>query len=275
MAVQQTQVLPAPFLGDISKQYAKELGSVTAAPLDTSQFAPTVAGQTDLQKQATTLAGTQGKGIGAFEQYLTAAEPYTGPDAYKQFMSPYQQQVIDATMTSFDKQAAQQRRGISDRAKQAGAYGGARHGIAESEYDAASDMNRALMESQMLQQGYGQAQAGAQQAFQQQQGLAGLVPSLYQQDISTLGRVGAADQAQEQAGLDATREAARMKAYEPYERLGYLGSGVTGLLGGYPGQYQSTVTPNPTPMQTALGLGVAGAGIYGALGQGYAGFQGT
>ena len=265
MAVQQTQILPAPFLGDISKQYAKDLGSVTAAPLDTSQFAPTVAGQTGLQQQATTLAGTPGKGIGAFEQYLTAAEPYAGPDAYKQFMSPYQQQVIDATMTSFDKQAAMQRRGISDRAVQAGAYGGARHGIAGSEYDAASDMNRALMQSQLLQQGFGQGQAGAAQAFGQQQGLAGLVPSLYQQDISQLGRVGAVDQAQAQAEADATREGARMEAYEPYERLGYLGTGVTGLLGGYPGQYQSQVTPNPTPLQSALGIASTGAGIYGAL----------
>jgi hypothetical protein len=138
-------------------------------------------------------------------------------------------------------------------------------GVAESEYDAASDMNRALMESQMLQQGYGQGQAGAAQAFQQQQGLAGLVPSLYQQDISQLGRVGAVDQAQAQAEADATRETARMKAYEPYERLGYLGTGVTGLLGGYPGQYQSTVTPNPTPLQSALGIASTGAGIYGAV----------
>ena len=265
MAVQQTQVLPAPFLGDISKQYAKDLGATTAAPLDTSQFAPTVAGQTDLQKQATTLAGTQGKGIGAFEQYLTAAEPYAGPDAYSQFMSPYQQQVIDASMTAFDKQAAMQRRGISDQALSAGAYGGSRHGIAGSEYDAASDMNRALLQSQLLQQGFGQAQAGAQTAFGQQQGLAGLVPSLYQQDISQLGRVGATDQAQAQAEADATREGARMKAYEPYERLGYLGTGVTGLLGGYPGQYQSTVTPNPTPLQSALGIASTGAGIYGAV----------
>ena len=68
---------------------------------------------------------------------------------------------------------------------------------------------------------------------------AGLVPSLYQQDISQLGRVGATDQAQAQAEADATREGKRMEAYEPYERLGYLGTGVTGLLGGYPGQYQS------------------------------------
>ena len=265
MAVQQTQILPSPFLGDISKQYAGDLGKLTAAPLDTSQFAPTVAGQTGLQQQATTLAGTQGKGIGAFEPYLQTAGGYTGPDAYQQFMSPYQQQVIDASMTAFDKQAAQQRRGISDRALQAGAFGGSRHGIAESEYDAASDMNRNLMRQQMLQQGFGQAQAGAQQAFQQQQGLAGLVPGLYQQDIAQLGRVGATDQAQAQAGLDATRETARLKAYEPYERLGYLGTGVTGLLGGYPGQYQSTVMPNPTPLQSSLGIASTGAGIYGAV----------
>ena len=267
MAVQQTQVLPAPFLGDISKQYAKDLGSVTAAPLATSEFAPTVAGQTGLQQQATTLAG--GAGLGAFEPYLQTASGYSGPDAYSQFMSPYQQQVIDASMTAFDKQAAQQRRGISDRALQAGAYGGSRMGVAESEYDASSDMNRALMQSQLLQQGFGQGQAGAAQAFQQQQGLAGLVPSLYQQDISQLGRVGATDQAQAQAEADATREGKRMEAYEPYERLGYLGTGVTGLLGGYPGQYQSTVTPNPTPLQSALGIASTGAGIYGAVTGGY------
>ena len=84
-----------------------------------------------------------------------------------------------------------QRRGISDRAVQAGAYGGSRHGIAGSEYDAASDMNRALMESQLLQQGYGQGMAGAQTAFNQQQmGLAQSVPGMYQQDIATLGTSG-------------------------------------------------------------------------------------
>jgi len=265
MAVQQTQILPSPFLGDISKQYAGDLGKLTAAPLDTSQFAPTVAGQTGLQQQATTLAGTQGKGIGAFEQYLTAAQPYQGPDAYKQFMSPYQQQVIDATMTSFDKQAAMQRRGISDQAKQAGAFGGARHGIAQSEYDAASDMNRALMQSQLLQQGYGQGMAGAQQAFGQQMNLAGSVPGMYQQDIATMGQVGATQQAQQQATDDAAREKLRMQAYEPYERLGFLGQGLTGIMGGYGNQYQFQSQPNPTPLQTALGTGATLAGIYGAV----------
>ena len=269
MAITETRNLPAPFIQSLGEHYGKQLPALTGKPLDTSQWAPTVAGQDPLQEQAATLAGQTGKGIGAFEQYLTAGEDYAGPDAYKQFMSPYQQQVIDATMTSFDKQAAQRRRGISDQALQAGAYGGSRMGVAESEYDASSDMNRALMQSQLLQQGFGQGQAGAAQAFQQQQGLAGLVPSLYQQDISQLGRVGATDQAQAQAEADATREGKRMEAYEPYERLGYLGTGVTGLLGGYPGQYQSTVTPNPTPLQSALGIASTGAGIYGAVTGGY------
>ena len=172
MAITETRNLPAPFIQSLGEYYGKELPALTKDPMDVAQWAPTVAGQDPLQTQAATLAGTAGKGIGAFEDYLAAAEPYAGPDAYKQFMSPYQQQVIDATMTSFDKQAAMQRRGISDRAVQAGAFGGARHGIAGSEYDAASDMNRALMESQLLQQGYGQAQQGAQTAFQQQMGQA-------------------------------------------------------------------------------------------------------
>ena len=74
--------------------------------------------------------------------------------------------------------------------------------------------------------------------------------------------MGAQQQAYQQALKDAERETARLQAYEPYERLGYLGSGVTGIMGGYPGQYQSTVMPNPTPLQSALGIGSTLAGIY-------------
>ena len=265
MAVTETRTLPAPFIESLGQDYGKQLTNLTKDRIDTSQFAPTVAGQDQLQTQAATLAGTTGKGIDAFAPYLSTAAGYSGPDAYSQFMSPYQQQVIDATMSSFDKQAAQQRRGISDQAKQVGAYGGSRMGVQQSEYDAASDMNRALLQSQLQQQGFGQAQAGAAQAFQQQQGLAGLVPSLYQQDIATLGTVGATQQAQAQAQADATREGKRMEAFEPYERLGFYGQGLTGLMGGYPAQYQFSSVPNPTPLQTALGTGSTLAGIYGAV----------
>jgi hypothetical protein len=265
MAITETRNLPAPFIQALGEHYGQELPKLTGKELDVSQWAPTVAGQDLLQQKAATMAGTPGEGIGAFEQYLTAAEPYAGPEAYKQFMSPYQQQVIDATMTSFDKQAAMQRRGISDRAKQVGAFGGSRMGVAQSEYDAASDLNRAEIEARLLQQGYGQGMAGAQTAFGQQQQLAQTVPGMYQQDIATLGTVGATQQAQTQAEADAAREGLRMEAFEPYERLGFLGQGLTGIMGGYGNQYQFQQQPNPTPLQTALGTGATLAGIYGAV----------
>jgi len=265
MAITETRNLPAPFIQSLGEYYGKELPALTKDPMTVADWAPQVAAQDPYQTAAYTLAGTQDKGIGAFEQYLTAAQPYQGPDAYKQFMSPYQQQVIDATMTSFDKQAAMQRRGISDQAKQAGAFGGSRHGIAESEYDAASDLNRAKMEAGLLQQGYGQGMAGAQNAYQQQMNLAQTVPGMYQQDIASLGQMGALQQADVQARADAGREGERMEAFEPYERIGFLGQGLTGIMGGYGNQYQFQSQPNPTPLQTALGTGATMAGIYGAV----------
>ena len=77
--------------------------------------------------------------------------------------------------------------------------------------------------------------------------------------------MGSINQAQGQAQLDATRETNRMAAMEPYDRMGFYGSGVTGIMGGYPGQYQFSSMPNPTPLQTALGAGTTLAGIYGAV----------
>ena len=277
MAVTQTQTLPAPFLEDITKQYAKGLGSLTAAPLDTSQFAPKVAGQDPLQTQAAALTSS---GVGSYAPYITQAGAYdtaaaglSGPSAYSAFMSPYQQSVIDTTLTEYDKQAAARQQGITDLATRTGNLGGGREGVMRSEYQTQSDLNRALLQAQLQQQGFGQAQAAAAQAFGQQRqlgdvqrGMASLYPSLQRADISQLGQVGAQQQAYQQAVLDAQRETERLEAYEPYERYGYMGSGITGMLGGYPGQYQSQVTPNPTPLQSALGIGSTLAGIYGDFG---------
>ena len=126
----------------------------------------------------------------------------------------------------------------------------------------------------MLEQGFNQAQAQRGQDLQTQLGLMSAVPGLQTDRISTLGSLGAMNQAQTQAGLDATREANRMAAFMPQEQLDRFSGQVTGLMGGYPAQFQSTNVPNPTPLQRAVGLGTAGAGIFRALGQGAAGFQG-
>jgi hypothetical protein len=192
----------------------------------------------------------------------------------QQYMSPYQSQVMEASLAEFDRNAAINRQQISDQAVQSGAFGGGREGVMQSEYQLGSDRNRALLQAGMLQEGFNQAQAQRGQDLQTQLGLMSAVPGLQTDRISTLGQLGAMNQAQTQAGLDATREANRMSAFMPQEQMDRFAGQVTGLMGGYPAQYQTTNIPNPTPLQTAVGLGTAGAGIFRALGQGAAGFKG-
>jgi hypothetical protein len=262
MAITETRNLPAQFIEDLGKDYAKQLTATTAVPIDTSKFAPTVASQDPLQQQAAALAGS---GIGSFQPYLQAAQAATGPQAYQAYMSPYQSQIIDTTLSEFDRQKAIQEKSIADQAIASGAFGGGREGVQRAEFASQSGRDRAALQAQLLQQGFGQAQQAAQNQYQQQVGLAGLLPQLQRADISTLGQVGAAQQAQSQAELDAATQGARTAAYEPLERLGFFGQGVTGLMGGYPAQYQFSQTPPASPLQTALGLGTGLAGIFGAL----------
>jgi len=108
----------------------------------------------------------------------------------------------------------------------------------------------------------GQAQLGL---GQYQSGLAGTTQALRQADIGTLGQVGAIDQAQLQAEEDARREYNRMQLYEPYERLGFFGQGLTGLMGGYPAQYQFAQQPNVSPLAGALGIASTVGGLYGNI----------
>jgi len=262
MAVQQQQMLPPQYVEDLQKDYGKQLTAATATPLDTTKFAPTVAGQDPYQTQAYNLAGS---GIGAYQPYITQAAAYTGPGSHSAFMSPYQQDVIDATMAEYDTQAAKGMSGIGQLAAQSGNLGGGREGVMRSEYANKSDMNRALLQSGLLQQGFGQAQKAAQQAYMNQMQMGQGIQQFQAADVAALGQMGATQQAQAQAQLDAQREQNRMAAYEPYERLGYLGSGIASIASGMPGQYQSTVTPNPTPLQTALGTGSVLSGIYGNI----------
>jgi len=275
MAVQETRTLPAPFIETIGQDYAKQLTALTATPINTGTFAPQVQGQDQYQKDAYSLAG---QGIGSYQPFLAEAQRLGGVDpstgqvtaagvtaAQQPFMSPYQSQIIDQSLAEFDRQKQIREQGISDQATMSGNLGGGREGVQLAEYGAQSDRERALLQSGLLQQGFNQAQQQAGLARQNQLGLAGLVPQLQTGDVSLLGQIGSTQQAQGQAQLDATRETNRMAAMEPYDRMGFYGSGVTGIMGGYPGQYQFSSMPNPTPLQTALGAGTTLAGIYGAV----------
>ena len=112
-------------------------------------------------------------------------------------------------------------------------------------------------------QGQAAGMAGQRAALAQaQMGTGQAAQGMLGRDVGLAGQVGAMDQAYEQALLDADREKARMGLYEPMERLGWLGQGLTGLMGGMGPQYQFTQQPNPSPLATALGIGATGAGIY-------------
>ena len=309
MATQETIARPAPFVERLGEDLATQVTAQTAIPLvapgtggitqltgeSADQFAARqkAAQQFDIRKQS--LAGLAPQiedlstlekaarsravsGLGSFQPFLDQAQAASAaafnPQVAQQFMSPYQQQVIDTTLEEFDRQRAMQEQRISDQAVASGAFGGGRQGVLESEFRTGSDRDRALLNAQLLQQGFGQAQALAAQRFGQQTGLAGMLPQLQRADVSTLGQLGALDRGLAQAQTDADREAARMAAFQPQEQVDRYANLVTGIMGGYPGQTQTTNIPNPTPLQNALAIASTGAGIYKALGEGARGFAG-
>ena len=266
MAIEQVQNLPQQYVTDLGVDYGKQLAGLTAIPLDTSRFAPQVAAQDALQTQSYDLAKS---GVGAYQPFLTQAGAYSGPTGYQAFMSPYQQDVIDATMADFDKQAAMDQRNTMLKAGSGtvGNLDSGRFGVQLAEQGAQSNLDRAALLATLRQQGFNTAQNLADRAFGQQRSLAGDIQAAQTADINQLGTLGGLQQAQTQAVLDAQREANRLQAFEPYERLGTYGSGVASLFSGNaPFGNQSTVTPNPTPLQTALGTASVLSGIFGGSG---------
>jgi len=295
----------AEFLEPAVKDYAEQAKATYSAPIDTSKFTGSqfVAGEDPLQTQAINLAQ---QGVGSYQPFLQAAQTaqtagagalgqsaqtigglgaLTGPQAYQPFMSPYQSQVIDATLSEFDKSRLAGQQNIKDQAVAMGNFGGGREGAMLGQYNADSLADRSALQASMLQQGFGQANQLAQQNFMNQgqigaaqQGLAGAYGNQMNQqfglsdfgrtgmgqDVSALGSLGGLRQGMTQANLSADAQAAQTGAYEPYGRLSQYGNTLTGLAGGVSGsQYQE---PSQTsPFQTALGTATGLAGLFGKI----------
>jgi len=295
----------AEFLEPAVKDYAEQAKATYSAPINTGTFTGRqfVAGEDPLQTQAINLAR---QGVGSYQPFLQAAQTaqaqgagalgqsaqtigglsaLTGPQAYQPFMSPYQTQVIDATLTEYDKQGRAGEQAIKDAAVASGNFGGGREGAQLGQFQSDRLADRAALQASLLQQGFNQAGQAAQQNFQNQgaisaaqQGLAGAFGnqmnqqfglsdfgrSAMGQDISALGSLGAMRQGQEQAFLTADQQAAQTGAYEPYGRLSQYGNVLTGLAGGVSGgQYAEPQATSPfqTALSTALGIG----GLYGKI----------
>ena len=278
-------------------------------------IAPTVAGQDVLQQAAGRLGAEsagidpttgQKTGLASFEPFLNRAQTQatlaqglgaaalgqlggvgTGATAFQQdvqqFMSPYQQQVIDASLAEFDRNKAIQEQSIRDQQAALGALGSGRAGVQLAEFGTGAARERALLQAGLLQQGFGQAAAQRQQDIQNrfglgqaqaglagqqlgqaqfQTGLASLVPGLQRADVGQLGALGAIDRSLSQAQLDAQRQATQQAAFLPQQQLDRFASQVTGLMGGYPGGTRQEFIPQPTPLQSALGIATTLGGLY-------------
>ena len=273
MAETITQVTQPPeFIEAAAKpaitQLQQAVGQFGQADLSQVMGPQYTAGLGALTQQALGQAG----GLGSYQPFLQSAATqagqagqYMGPTAYQQFMSPYQQDVIDTTLQEFDVQTQRGLPGLAAQAIGAGAYGGGREGVQEAEYLSSAARNRAALQAQLLQQGFGQAQQAAQADYARNLQLAQAAPTLAGQQIAGLSTLGAQQQAQTQAGLTAQQQLAQQQLMQPLTAAQAYGQGVTSLIAGYPGTTQQTSQPGPSPISTALGIGSTLAGIYRAF----------
>ena len=212
--------------------------------LDVSQFAPKIAGQTALQQGL----AAQAQGLGS----LVGTGAGTGEGSIASYMSPYQQQVMDASLAEFDRNAAMQNVKLRDAAISRGAYGGGREGVMAAESLRGQNMDRATLQAQLLNQGFQQAQAARGADLQAQQGL-----GAYQQ------QVGQANQGYQQAILDANQVAAREQQYSPFTQIGLIGQQLSQMTPGtYPIQ-TTTSTPQSVAPTSPLSQFIGGAGMIG------------
>ena len=284
--ITKTQALPAPFIEGIGKTFAEVLTQKPAAgglgiqtPVDTSKFAPSVSPYGGLGQAAQQAAATQaglgsltfdpttggvtgvgaGTGVAGYEPYLTGAAGLTGPMSTAQrqaYESPYTTAVIDAMKDQMADQYAAQKTQMSAQALQSGAFGGGRFGAQQAVADTQYNQAVAGMVAQQQQQAFQQAQMARQQDYGQQMQLAQQQPQLAQQNIQGLGALGQTDLGYRQSIADAQAQAEKLKAYEPYQRYGFFGEQLTGLMGGYPGGSRMQITPTASPLQQGLMTGI-------------------
>ena len=289
---------PAPFIEAMGKTFAEGLAQPTSlggvgigTAIDTTKFQPTVAAQGALGQAAQSAAASQaglgqltfdattgavtgvgqGTGVAGYQPYLDQAAALRGPgagtgaDSVASYMSPYTSNVIQAMQDQMADVKAQQDIARNAQAVGAGAFGGARQGVQQSVAD--TEYNRMVGQMVAQQQGQAYQQAvGARQADQQMNlGLAQLQPQLAMQNVQNISQLGQGEQAYRQTLADTLAAQQKLALYEPYQRYGFFGEQLTGLMGGYPGGTRMTNQPGQSPMAQALGMGIGAMGTYAGM----------
>ena len=286
--ITQTSIVKPPsYVEGPAKAFSQRITSLldpSKIQVDPSKFQEQVAGLSPLQQQAAQMAATQaglgtltfdpagavsgvgqGTGIAGFQPFLSAAAGTTGPQGAQAFMSPFQQQVIDATRQSFERDRAAGRQAISDAAIQAGAFGGGREGVQRAVYDAETTARLAELEAGLRQEGLQAARDEAARQFEMQTGLARLQPELAEGLQSALSGFGTTSQVQQQQVLDA-EQLNRQRQEEAFRNQLIDFSNLFATLQGGPAQQRQEFEPAPTRLQGILGAGTMLGSVLGGLG---------
>jgi len=245
-------------------------------PIDIGAMTPDVAGPgafTQAQQQVTADMGglgsiqrdatgqisgfTGGTGVASFQPYLQTIQDKSmlDPTQYQDYMSPYQTDVINKTLAEFDKQAQIGKFGLGKTATDAGAFGGARHGIAQSEYQSSSDANRALIQAGLLEKGFGVGQAGQATHLANLQQQAALVPNLQMGLGNLYGQMGGAENTYAQALQNQLAKSNQLGMQLPMDRIQQAANIFGTTAGQVPG---APVRPFNQPDPTYAGIGAFG-----------------
>jgi hypothetical protein len=247
-----TSNYPAPFLAPFAELLADYTASELKRPVDIAGIMPRVAAVDPFtqaaQKRAAQQAGLgsiqydpegriigfgQGTGIAAYEPFLqqAAAQVQAGPSGYQQYMSPYQQDVIDEAVRRQQEYGAQQQQQLAASAVGQGAFGGGRYDVARGQ------LQRGTTEAIGKTVADLQAQNYAQAIGRQQQGIANLlaIPGIqqgFEQNLQQgLGAYGAGSQAYNQSILNALQQGEQTAMNFPFQRIQQGANIFAGLLG--------------------------------------------
>lgn len=266
-----------------------ELAAIKAAQQGLGAYEPY------LQSGQETLEGAAGMVSGAVDPMQQGISALAGtgaqydPNAYQAYMNPYEDAAVQSTMGDIQRASDIAQLGNRAQAVGAGAFGGSRDALVQSEQNRNTMAQQAQTAAQMRAAGYGQAQQLGMGAFDsamgrqqnmattygqlgqgigqlganlgqlgiQQGGLGEMRAGLGSQDIQNLMATGASERGVGQAGLDATRLSNLQRYTQPYQQYGFLSDIYSGTPSG-----SSTLTassaPQVSPFQSALGLGIAG-----------------
>ena len=292
----QTQVLIPEYIEKPTEILANELLAQAQQPLVVPQqqvlgFSPTQQSAMNLAFQgigsyqpfldAAQAAQTAGLGtIGAGAQTVAGAQFEPTGDRIKQFMDPYQQNVTQEALKEIDRQAAMAQNQLSGQAVKAGAFGGSRFGIQQSELarNTADLKSRRIFEdlSRNFQQAQGAARAANQQRIQAGQvfgqlgrgasgiggamaGLGAQTQQLAGQDVQQLMGIGGLQQQLGQTALNVDYQNRLNLANAPFQQL----STAAGILQQLSPQTvgQQTIAPLPQTNPFAQAAGIVGTGV--------------